>query len=707
MNIDFSDLFDEAFEEQTQKRYPPPAVQIGTHIQSGSQLSLPFEKFASTHTCILGSTRAGKTKLMEGILRPIIEHGYGCVVLDGKGDLYDDLVSCFAYLDLEKGLGLAERTTLIDPNEDLCVGINYLELMGNDQRPSDLAGLVLEALKKFFKEDNETKVWLEEWGMAALVPLIKAKFTLLEAFEFLNLDDPRFRDKVIKQMGEGFYEGKWNRLKGYRRTEQEMRLGAMTTRIDRFWQDETLKVIFGQQKTTIDWLKVMNEGGIVLAKLGRTPRVPDRTADLIGSAILHQVTTLAPDKDKNRPFFFVADEFQKFATSDFSEALSLMKGFGISFILAHQFRGQLEKESPEILRSIDTNCDNKFVFRCSYEDAESVRGPVFSGEIHTAAEETKDETYQTKHRPILTYKPTVSYSDSESRSHTESADVGLSHSKSKGKSTSKAKGTSTSTSHGTSDSVSHSKTKGRATTVSHGRASTTFTGRSSGTATTINPNVNTDPLDVFFGGGEIVTNSEGESSGRAETESHAEAYTESESDTVGRTKTKSFAVGFSESEVDTIGENESESDSHSFGRGEANTVGGGSSKGISLAPFHEQEEYQELTSRSTYPLDEVKERLTALIKNQKRRSMLWKFMDNPPVSVFTPTVESPPMTESIRRSFKDTAYAHSALPTERVVKEIEDRVPQFMREVEDTKKESTENTKGSAGPTDEELNEPI
>lgn len=651
--IDFSDIFEEASERQFQKRYPPPAVQIGTHVHSGSKLSLSFEDFASTHTCILGSTRAGKTKFMEGVLRPIIEHGYGLVVLDGKGDLYDALVSYLAYLDIEKNLGLAERTTLIDPNEDFCVGINYLELMGNDQRPSDLAGLVLEALKKFFKEDNETKVWLEEWGMAALVPLIKAKLTLLEVFEFLNLDDPRFRDEVIKQMGERFYEGKWDRLKGYRRTDQEMRLGAMTTRIDRFWQDETLKAIFGQQKTTINWLKVMNEGGIVLAKLGRTPRVPDRTADLIGRAILHQVTTLAPDKNKQRPFFFVADEFQKFATSDFSEALSLMKGFGVSFILAHQFREQLAKESLEILRSIDTNCDNKLVFRCSYEDAESVRGDLFSGEIHTAAEETKDETYQTKFRPVLTYKATISYSKSDNSSQTKSRSDSLSHGKTVGRSVTKFAGTA----HG----------------LSRGKTLMTTTGAGDGMATSTALNAEGNPIIV-------QSSNQMMSSGSAESE--AEILISS----------KGVAVSNNESDTVTRGTQ----------KGVADTVGGSATEGISLAPFHEQEEYKELTSRSTYPLDEVKERLTALIKNQKRRSMLWKFMDISPFSVTTPTVEPVPMTESILRRFKDTVYAQSALPTERVVKEIEDRVPQFMREEsEDTKKSK------SADPTDEELNERI
>jgi len=169
LSIDFSDVFDEAREAQRQKRNPTPAIQMGTHTQSGAKLNLPFEDFCSTHTSILGSTRAGKTKFIEGILQPVIEHGYGLVVLDGKGELYDLLVDYCAYLDLKKQLGLAERTILIDPNEDFCVGINYLELMGERQRPSDLARLVLAALKKFFKEDSQTKFWLEEWGMAPIL----------------------------------------------------------------------------------------------------------------------------------------------------------------------------------------------------------------------------------------------------------------------------------------------------------------------------------------------------------------------------------------------------------------------------------------------------------------------------------------------------------------------------------------------------------
>ncbi|MCH8292590.1 type IV secretion system DNA-binding domain-containing protein, partial [Candidatus Poribacteria bacterium] len=387
--MSFDDLLWEALSSKKTSSYSSASVEIGADVATGDKLFLPIEEpnnsLSATHTYVMGGSGAGKTKWLEGIIRTIIKLGYGLIFLDGKGGnatLYDDLVDYCADLDFD-GYHLAEKTTLIDPNEsDYSVGINLLERIG--EQPSDvLAELVLEALKKFFNEENETKFWLEEWLPACLVPLIKAGFTLLELFEFLNLEDPRFRDAVIEHIDEEWYRGKWARLKGFRRNEQEMRLGAAITRADRFWQSGTLKAIFGQQKTTIDWLKVMNEGGVVLAKLGQTPKLTQGTARLIGAAILHQVMTLAPlrPKSERKPFFFVVDEFQKFVTPDFADGLDLMREYGIFFVLSHQHRTQFREEAPEVLNSIDTNCLNKIIFTCSRPDAEDVSLDIYSGLI--------------------------------------------------------------------------------------------------------------------------------------------------------------------------------------------------------------------------------------------------------------------------------------------------------------------------------------
>lgn len=393
-----------------------PSIHIGTHVVTGKDLFLPIDVLADNHTYVLGTTRVGKSKLFERIARDIIKSGHGLILLDGKGELYDNMVD-FCALDR-----LEDRTILIDPREqDFSVGINYLEPLGKTT-PDVLAGLVLEGLMKFFKENKEFKPWLEEWAPAALQPLIKNKFTLLELFEFISLQKPAFRETVLKDLQDEFLKDKWNELKLFRPTEQSNILNVVRTRASKFKQNSILKCMFGQQKTTVDWLKVMNEGGIVLANLGSSCALDERTASFVGATILHQIRTVAPERGKGerKPCFFMVDEFQKFVTSDFATSFDQLLGFGVPFIVGHQHRRQLIDDTPEILDSIDANCWNKFVFSISRENAESMALELFDFK----GDKIKNEIVQTKFRPVKSYEDIVTIGETEVEGNTATNSAG-------------------------------------------------------------------------------------------------------------------------------------------------------------------------------------------------------------------------------------------------------------------------------------------
>ncbi len=113
MDKDFLwEMFEEKFSKETQKRYAPPPIQIGTHRETGEILSTLIEGFddeyanglSSTHSYVLGRSGSGKTKWLEGFVRTIIQQGYGAIVLDGKAGetcLYNNLLDYCTYLDLK------------------------------------------------------------------------------------------------------------------------------------------------------------------------------------------------------------------------------------------------------------------------------------------------------------------------------------------------------------------------------------------------------------------------------------------------------------------------------------------------------------------------------------------------------------------------------------------------------------------------------
>jgi len=378
-------------------------IHLGTNALSKKPIHIPLEEFTKTHTIIPGRTGMGKSFLLENLARNIIESRHGLILIDGKGDLYDRLLKFSVQRRLEKNV------VLVDPEEDeWSPGINYLEVFKGTS-PEALAELVLEGLMKFFKEDTEYKPWLEEWGPASLLPLIKGGFTLLELFHFTSLKEEDFRQTLLKNIDEDFYSQKWQELKAFKPPEQARILNVVKTRASRFWESKPLKNIFGQTKTTIDWLKVMQEGGIVLCKLGRSGKLTEKTASFIGAAIVHQILLNAPQRPvpKRRPLFFMVDEFQKFVCNDFTDALDRLRGYGIYLILACQHLSQLAQETPRLHDSVMTNCGNKLVFSLSRKDSEEMAVELFTGWIHQ--ERIKDEIWQTKLRPRETTREIIAY----------------------------------------------------------------------------------------------------------------------------------------------------------------------------------------------------------------------------------------------------------------------------------------------------------
>lgn len=97
------------------------------------------------------------------------------------------------------------------------------------------------------------------------------------------------------------------------------------------------------------------------------------------------------------PCFVVADEFYRFASNDFVDALNTLRNYGVYFILSHQFLAQLV--NVEGLReAVLTNCANRICFSVFSEDAEVLSKEMHSGYIDY--ERVKDEIETMSFRPV-------------------------------------------------------------------------------------------------------------------------------------------------------------------------------------------------------------------------------------------------------------------------------------------------------------------
>lgn len=105
---------------------------------------------------------------------------------------------------------------------------------------------------------------------------------------------------------------------------------------------------------------------------------------LLGSLLISKIwfeSKRIAETDR-KPFVVYADEFQNFASSDFSQALSEARKFKLELILAHQFFQQLP---DDVFHAVMGNVKNKVYYRCGLEDSlivsKDLQGKVLEQEV--------------------------------------------------------------------------------------------------------------------------------------------------------------------------------------------------------------------------------------------------------------------------------------------------------------------------------------
>ncbi len=236
------------------------------------------------HTFVLGQTGTGKSTLLESMILQDIRAGHGLAVIDPHGDLVEPIlgkipkersrdVIYFNMLDREypPGFNLLEWKTLEE--RDMIVDDLYLTM----DRLYDMRQTGGPMFESHFR--NMLKLLMGDRHHELFVP------TLLEFS--LCYRDKRFRSKLKKRISD---KQVIDFISEAENTEGEAHLGNVSTYItckfNRFIQDTTLKRIIGQEKTSLDFEKVMNSGKILLVNMGK-----GRFGPVVSGLLANQLVT--------------------------------------------------------------------------------------------------------------------------------------------------------------------------------------------------------------------------------------------------------------------------------------------------------------------------------------------------------------------------------------------------------------------------------
>ncbi len=325
----------------------------------------------SQHCYMIGSTGTGKSTLLLSLIGQDIEAGRGVALLDPHGDLFSQVLE---RIPVER----AEDVVLIDFTDfDHVPGLNLLETRSDHHKLE--RSFIVQELTSIFKRlygnvpesmgpmfflymRNAVALAMESPGQAA---------TLLDVPRVF--DDPTYRAYLLRNCRDKAVSDFWRGIAGPATGETSLSSIApyITCKFTEFTQNELVRRVVGQPRTSVDFRKIMDQKKILLIKLskGLLSEIDTRfLGTLLTGRIFAAAATRASLPTHERvPFHVYIDEFQNFTSDSLSSILSESRKFGLAMTLAHQDLGQMP---TELRASLMANTGSKIVFRVGAQDAE-------------------------------------------------------------------------------------------------------------------------------------------------------------------------------------------------------------------------------------------------------------------------------------------------------------------------------------------------
>lgn len=351
------------------------------------------------HLHVLGPTGVGKSTLLANLICQDISAGHGVIVIDPKGDLCADVLARIPNHRTQDVI-VMDAASVERP-----VGFNILRSAHDEQGRELVVDNVIHIWHEIYKDFWGPRS--EDVLRGALLSLINTKgangedFTLIETPEILT--SKGFRKFVIAQdtVPAGL-ESFWRWYGGMPLFEQNKVIGPILNKLRAATLRTPIKLMLGQSRG-IDLDQVLAEKKVLLVPLS-SGTLGAETAGLLGTvllaalwqAILGRIQLNPADR---HPVYLYVDEAQSVLKLpvDLADMLSMARGLGVSFTLAHQFLGQIEDK--QVKSALLGTVRSQIVFQSQREDA-STLAPSYAPRL-TADDLMGLAKYETAIRPCV------------------------------------------------------------------------------------------------------------------------------------------------------------------------------------------------------------------------------------------------------------------------------------------------------------------
>ncbi len=310
---------------------------------------------ALSHTAIVGPTGSGKSSLVANLVLQDVEAGRGVLVIDGKGDLVDDLLARLP--DRRR-----DDVVLLDPSrEDLPQpGIRLFSRTGDPELTADV---VLGTLASLFADS---------WGIRS-AQYLRLGLVTLAAWPGATLlelpllfGDARVRSEAIRHVRDPLVVSAWQRFAALSAADQATQIAPALTKLEQLISRRSLRGVLGQTQPKLVFSEAIARARVVLVRLPR---------GLMGAAASQLLAALtlwgfvqavearaALPQERRRPFLLYLDELSALGALPLplDDLLERARGLGVGLTLSPQSLSQL---APALRQTVLANVGSLVAFR--------------------------------------------------------------------------------------------------------------------------------------------------------------------------------------------------------------------------------------------------------------------------------------------------------------------------------------------------------
>ncbi|MEI8344144.1 MAG: TraM recognition domain-containing protein [Candidatus Moraniibacteriota bacterium] len=360
---------------------PEKGILLGYNDYRGTKTEIRLsDSDRRRHLYTIGQTGTGKSNYLLDMAKQDARDGKGFCFIDPHGDAIEDILTA---IPKER----AEDVIVFDPSDmERPFGLNMLEF---DPSHPEQKTFVINEMIGIFDQLYDLKAtggpMFEQYVRNAMLLIMEdpeSGSTLMEISKVLADED--FRKMKLTKCKNPVVSDFW--IKEAEKAGGDAALANMvpyiTSKLTTFVSNDMMRPIIAQQKSTLNFREIMDNGKILLVKLSKG-KIGEINAHLLGMVVVGKILMNAlargdMPEDQRRDFYLYLDEFQNVTTNSISQILSEARKYRLCLVIAHQFIGQL---SEEISKAVFGNVGSMVSLRVGPEDAEFLEkqfSPVFT-----------------------------------------------------------------------------------------------------------------------------------------------------------------------------------------------------------------------------------------------------------------------------------------------------------------------------------------